>query len=143
MANARLWLKTARSQRKTRFPRPTFFASLSLLRRNGGAGCRARLRPCDVNKWLRAAELQWCVMALSCLCQDIDEDTAIVINRIFESPVHHVMTLEKLAQLEAMMRTVYQKTVTGMDVTPNEFDRTSYKKALTRRRLWLMRGDAQ
>ena len=88
-------------------------------------------------------ELEWGVRALSCLCQDVDEDTATVINRIFASPVHRVMTLEKIAQLETMMRTVYQKTVTGMDVTPNEFDRTEYKKALIRRRLSLMRGHAQ
>lgn len=88
-------------------------------------------------------ELEWGVRALSCLCQDVDEDTAPVINRIFESPVHRVMTLEKIAQLETMMRTVYQKTVTGVDVSPNEFDRTEYKKALIRRRLSLMRGHAQ
>jgi len=53
------------------------------------------------------------------------------------------MTLEKIAQVETMMRTVYQKTFTGVDVTPNDFDRTNYKKVLTRRRLALLRGGAQ
>lgn len=126
------------------FPTDEVFASLSPSEKKSvgqGVG-RVYDRVMSTNG-CEAAELQWCVMALSCLCQDIDEDTATVINRIFESPVHRVMTLEKLAQLETMMRTVYQKTVTGVDVSPNEFDRTEYKKALIRRRLSLMRGHAQ
>ena len=88
-------------------------------------------------------ELAWGVGALVCLRQNDDEDSAEVIKRILETPVHRVETLEKTAQLEMMMRTVYEKEAARGEVAPNGFDRTSYKKSLTRRRLLLMRGDGR
>lgn len=88
-------------------------------------------------------ELEWGKRALACLHASDGDDAATVIRRVYETPLRLVTTLEKLSQIEGLMRVVYPEIFSRVGTEPPCFDRSGLKKALIRKQLSLMRGDAQ
>ena len=89
------------------------------------------------------AEMEWETKALSLLRMRDGDAAAAVIRRVHNTPVHQVGSLEKLGQIELMMRTVYPEMVSCGEAEPSGFERSAVKKTVTRRQLYLMKRGAQ
>ena len=88
-------------------------------------------------------EIEWVKRTLACLHAGDGDDAAGVIRRVHETPLHFVTTLEKLGQIERLMRAVYPEMGSRGGPESQSFDRSRIKKALIRKQLSLMRGEAQ
>jgi hypothetical protein len=88
-------------------------------------------------------EIEWEKRTLSLLRMRDGDEVAALIRRVHYTPAHQIGSLEKIGQIETLMRAVYPEMVADGEAEPVPFERSDVKKALMRRQFLLMRGGGQ
>lgn len=90
-----------------------------------------------------AAEVEWSRCALSLLRVDDGPEVEAVMRRVYSTPLHEVDSLEKLGKIERLIKAVHPGIAASGQAEPEAFERSSVKKSVIRRQLFLMGRRAQ